>query len=209
MARQPKLFVHIDSTNLTPNRNVSYEIVATTHHWRGELLDTWAKATLKYEDIYRTGDAFTCLKQKFLALQEMMEPSQDIIIPLLGKDKETEPVSEEDREYFGVVKLATSKGWHWEESFTENLVTGERKTLGGTKPYSLSLGTWQWGGRNLGSSVGFSHFQKEGESKASHLLRILETAEKAKHDFPESIPYTNIYGEIKKDDFKTRIVFGS
>lgn len=173
-------------------------------------METWAKATLRYEDIYRSEDAFTCLKRKFLALQVMMEPSRDITIPFLEEeDKGTEPLSHEDREYLDVVKLATSKGWHWEESFTENLVTGERRTLGGTKPYSVSLGTWQWGGKNLGSSVGFSHFQKEGESKASHLLRILETAENAKHDFPDSIPYTNIYGEIKKDDFKTQIVFGS
>jgi hypothetical protein len=60
----------------------------------------------------------------------------------------------------------------------------------------------------MGSSVGFSHFQREGESKTDLLLRILETAEKAKQDFPSSIPYTNIYGEILEDEFKTRIIFG-
>jgi hypothetical protein len=56
--------------------------------------------------------------------------------------------------------------------------------------------------------VYFSHFQQEGESKAELLLRTLETAEKAKYAFPDSIPCTNVYGIIKKDEFKTRVVFG-
>jgi hypothetical protein len=209
MARQPKLFVHIGSTNLIPSDPISFEIRATTHHWRGELLEKWATAKMKYKDIYQTENAFDYLKQTFLGLQETLEPSKDINIIFPETVEKSHSLSREDKEYYDAVKLATSQGWCWEESFNENLITGERKTMGGSKPYLLSLDTWEWGGNTLGSSVAFSHSQREGESKASHLTRILGTAEQAKHDFPDAIPYTNIFGEIKKDDFKTRVVFGS
>ena len=206
MVRAQKFFTHISSRNLTPDMPVTFRIHASTHHWRGELMETYAVASLDYDNPYQTENAFIAFKEKFLAIQDITEPSKDIhlqfaegSVPIL--------LSDEERTYYDAVQLATSKGWKWEESFNENILTGERKTTGGTKPFHLSLSTWEWGGKQLGSSVGFPHFQRENESKTELLLRILETSEKAKQDFPDSIPYMNIYGVIEKDDFKTRIVF--
>jgi hypothetical protein len=205
--------MHISSTNLTPDMPVSYEIRASTHHWDGVLLDdSWAAAEMNFNSIYEIENALAHFKKSFLALQKISEPPQDIRSAFRLSFKEgTRSIIllAEDKKYYDVVKLATSEGWKWEEDYNENLVTGERRTMGGSKPFNLSLSTWEWGGKALGSSVAFSHFQREGESKASLLLRVLETAEKAKQDFPDSIPYTNIYGEIKVDEFKTRIIFGS
>jgi hypothetical protein len=208
MVRVPKFFVTLSSTNLTPDRPVKFRIHASTHHWRGELTDTYAVAELEYDNPYQTENAFTVFKEMFLAIQETTEPSKDILLEFTGERSGPVLLSEEEKLYYDAVQLVTSKGWRWSENFNENILTGERKTMGGTKPFHLSLSTWEWGGKALGSSVGFSHFQQEGESRAELLLRILETAEKAKHDFPDSIPYTNIYGIIEKDEFKTRIVFG-
>lgn len=207
MARDPKFFTTISSTNLTPNRLVRFEIHASTHHWRGTLLDdTWAVAELEYSDPYQTENAYRVFKDMFLAIQETGEPSQDI--RFVRELNDPAILSDEEKLYYDAVELVTSKGWLWSESFDENQITGERKTMGGSHPFHISLSSWVWGGKALGGSVGFSHFQREGESKAELLLRTLETAEKAKQDFPDSIPYTNIYGIIKRDDFKTRIVFG-
>lgn len=170
-------------------------------------MESWAVAKLDYENPYQTEDAFTAFKEMFLAIQKTTEPSKDIRLQF-AEGSAPILLSEDERAYYDAVHLATSKGWVWDETFNENILTGERTTMGGTKPFHLSLSTWEWGGKALGSSVGFSHFQRDGESKAELLLRILETSEKAKHDFPDSIPYTNIYGEIKKDEFKTRVIFG-
>lgn len=172
-------------------------------------METWAVAELEYQNSSQTENALRLFKQAFLDYQVNNEPSKDIIIDF--PDEATMPVvlTDEQQAYYDAVELATSKGWEWAETFNENQITGERKTIGGSAEYHLSLGTWEWGGKAMGSSVGFSHSQREHESKADHLLRILNTAEKAKQDFPDSIPYTNIYGEIKVDDFKTRVIFGS
>lgn len=210
MVRVPKLFTTISSTNLTPDRPVTFSIHASTHHWQGHLLDeAWAAAGMEYEEAHHTINAFSFFREKFLAIQEIVAPSKDIQIIFPPQGNEPLMLSDEDQAYYDTVQLATSKGWGWHENFNENLITGERKTTGGSKPFNISLGTWEWGGKALGSSVGFSHFQREGENKADLLLRILETAEKAKQDFPDSIPYTNIYGKIEVDEFKTRVVFGS
>lgn len=207
MARDPKFFMDISSTNLAPSDPVGFEIRASTHHWRGTLLDdTWAAAELEYDDPYQTENALRAFKDMFLTVQETAEPSQDIQFAR----EMTDPVilSDEEKLYYDAVKLVTSKGWVWSETFVENQITGQRKTMGSSHPFNLSLSTWEWGGKALGGSVYFSHFEREDESKAELLLRIFETAEKAKHDFPDSIPCTDIHGIIKKDDFKTRIVFG-
>lgn len=208
MVRVPKFFLTLSSNNLTPSYPVTYSIRASTHHWRGELMETWAVAELEYQNPYQTENALAFLKAAFLALQETQEPSQDIIIDFPDEASIPVALTDEEQVYYDAVQLATSKGWSWEETFNENQITGERTTMGGSAEYRLSLDTWQWGGRNLGSSVAFSHFKKENESKADFLLRILETSERAKQDFPDSIPCTNIYGQIEKDAFKTRIVFG-
>lgn len=212
MTRDPKFFTTIRSTNLAPDDPVRFEIHASTHHWRGTLLedDTWAVAELEYDDPYQTENAYRVFKDVFLAVQETTEPSQDIRFVRRFVKEMTDPVilSDEEKLYYDAVALVAANGWVWSETFDENQVTGERKTMGSRHPFHLSLSTWEWGGMALGSSVGFSHLQREDESKAELLLRIFETAETAKHDFPDSIPYTNIYGAIKKDEFKTRIVFG-
>jgi hypothetical protein len=204
--------MHISSTNLTPDMPVSYEIRASTHHWNGVLLDdSWAVAEMHFNNIYETENALAHFKKSFLALQKISEPPQDKRFAFqlsFEEGKRSILLLDEDKEYYDAVKLATSKGWKWGESYNENLVTGERRTTGGSKLFNLSLSTWAWSSKQLGSSVAFSHLQREGESKSELLLRVLETAEKAKHDFPDSIPYTNIYGEIKKDEFKTRVIFG-
>jgi hypothetical protein len=209
MVRHPKFFLNLSSTNLTPDSPVTYEIHASTHHWRGELIESYAVAELEYRDIYQTENALAFYKQAFLKLQQTTEPSKEITILFPNEKNMPVVLSDENKDYYDAVHLVTSKGWKWHESYNENLITGERKTMGGTKPFHLSLSTWEWGGKALGSSVGFSHFQREGETKTELLLRILETSEKAKQDFSDSIPYTNIYGIIEKDDFKTRVVFGS
>lgn len=212
MTRDPKFLTTINSTNLTPDYPVRFAIHASTHHWRGLLLEDtwWARAELGYDDPYQTENAYRIFKDMFLAIQETAEPSQDIRFVREFVTEMTDPVilSGEERLYYDAVALVTSKGWVWSETFNENQITGERKTMGSSHPFHISISTWEWGGKSLGSSVGFSHFQREGESKTDLLLRNLETAEKAKHDFPDSIPYTNIYGTIKKDEFKTRVVFG-
>lgn len=213
MVRHPKFFTHLSSTNLTPNSIVTYGIRASTHHWDGKLMeDTWAVAEMEYGNIYETENALAHFKKSFLTLQQISKPSEDKrdVFQLSYKEGTRSIILlDEDKEYYDAVQLCTSKGWRWHEDFTENLVTGERKVLGGSMPFSLSLSTWEWAGKQLGGSVAFSHFQREGESKADLMLRILATAEKAKQDFPDSIPCTNIYGEIVKDEFKTRIIFGS
>lgn len=213
MTRQPKLFTTIRSTNLTPNSPVSYEIHASTHHWDGKLLeDSWEVAEMSYSNIYETTSALAHFKTSFLTLQKISKPSHDhrhIFSLSFEEGSHAITLTDEEKEYYDAVKYATGLGWRWQESYNENIITGERKTMGGSKPFNLSLETWEWGGKQLGSSVAFSHFQREGETKANLLLRILNTAEKAKQEFPESIPYTNIYGEVKKDDFKTRVVFGA
>lgn len=172
-------------------------------------METWASAEMEYPAAHQTPQALTYFRETFLELQKRVEPSKDISIVFPDTHATIMQLSEEDKSYYDAVELTTSKGWQWHETYNENLLTGERKTTGGTKPFHLSLGTWEWGGKAMGSSVGFSHFQRDGESKAELLMRILETSEKAKYDFPDSIPYTNIYGQIMKDDFKTRIIFGS
>lgn len=210
MVRVPKLFASIGSTNLTPDMPVAFSIHASTHHWQGDLLDeTWAAAEMEYEKAHQTISAYAFFREAFLAMQKIVPPSKDIQIIFQPQENEPLFLPDEEQAYYDAVQLATSKGWGWHENFNENLITGERKTMGGSEPFNLSLSTWEWGGKSLGSSVGFSHFQREGESKADLLLRILETSEKAKQDFPDSIPYTNIYGKIEVDEFKTRVVFGS
>lgn len=210
MARVPKLHWHISSTNLTPDRPVTFKIHASTHHWRGQLLDTWASADIDYISAHQTANACAFLREELLTMQEFTEPAQDIRIRFPHPEgNQLILLSNEDKDYYDAVKLATDKGWMWSEDFSENLLTGERKTMGGTRPYNISLSTWEWGGMKLGGSVAFPHFQREDESKAELLRRILETSEKAKKDFPDSIPYTDIYGQIKVDNFKTRIVFNS
>jgi hypothetical protein len=207
MSRDPKFFMEISSTNLTPDTPIKFKIHASTHHWQGKLLeDTWASAELEYGDSYQTENALRAFKDMFLSIQETTEHSQNIQF----ERRMTDPIilSDKGKLYYDAVELVTTKGWVWSEIFNENQVTGERKTMGSNNPFHLSLSTWEWGGKALGGSVGFSHFRREGESKAELLLRTFETAEKAKYDFPDSIPYTNIYGIIKKDEFKTRIVFG-
>lgn len=211
MTRDPKFFLEISSTNLSPDAPVTFKVHASTHHWRGTLLDdTWAAAELEYADPYQTENALRAFKDMFLSIQETTEPSQDIRFVRRFVREMAEPVilSDEDKLYYDAVELVTSKGWVWSESFDENQITGERKTMGSRHPFHLSVSTWEWGGKALGGSVYFSHFQRVDESKTDLLLRIFETAERAKHDFPDSIPCTDIRGIIKKDEFKTRIVFG-
>jgi hypothetical protein len=207
MTRDPKFFTTLSSTNLAPDDPVRFEIHASTHHWRGTLLeDTWATAELRYDDPYQTENAYRVFKDMFLAIQETTEPSQDI--QFVKEMIQSVVLSDQERLYYDAVALVTSNGWAWGETFNENQITGERKTMGSSHPFNLSLSTWEWGGKSLGGSVYFSHFQREDESKTELLLRTFETAEKAKHDFPDSIPCTDIYGAIKRDEFKTRIVFG-
>jgi hypothetical protein len=207
VTRDPKFFINIGSTNLTPDAAIGFKIHASTHHWRGKLLDdTWAAAELEYDNPYQTENALLAFKDMFLAIQDTTEPSQ--VIHFVREMTNPVILPGEEKRYYDAVKLTTSKGWVWSETFNENQITGKRTTMGGSHPFHISLSTWEWGGKPLGSSVCFSHFQRDGESKAELLLRTLGTAEKAKHDFPDSIPYINIYGIIKKDEFKTRIVFG-
>ena len=212
MTRDPKFLTTINSTNLSPDYPVRFAIHASTHHWRGTRLEDtwWARAELGYDDPYQTENAYRIFKDLFLAIQETAEPSQDIGFVREFVREMVDPIilSDEERLYYDAVKLVTSKGWVWSESFDENQITGERKTMGSSDPFNLSLSTWEWGGMALGSSVYFSNFQRKDESKTELLLRIFETAEKAKRDLPDSIPQPSLNGIITKDEFATRIVFG-
>lgn len=200
------LFTSIKSTNLVPARPVGYRIRASTHHWQGKLLDnTWASASLEYSDLRQIRNAFNYFVSEFVEMQDRQGPSQDLEISFPEHSYELITLTNEDRAYLDVVEEATSLGWAWEERFKFNLLTGEVIKSG---VFPATLSSYEWSGRSMGSSVQFGHIPTEGESKASLLSRILATAEKAKKDFPDAVPYQNIWGNVEADAFKTSVIFG-
>lgn len=206
MARTPKFFVSMRSANLTPDLPVHFKVRVSTHHWRGQLLEnTWASASLKYSDVYHTEGAYEYLKETFLAYQENELPEQNIVFPYPDDHKAL--VFAEDREYLDIVKEATECGWTWEHGFTENLLTGIRSERNSVYPITLS--TWEWAGIPLGAKVQIAHPRRAGESDEALLARILQTAEKARVDFPDSIPTQSIRdGLLVADNFATMLAFG-
>lgn len=207
MARVPKLFFTISSANLSPSDPVFYRLHVTTHHWRGKLLeDTWAKAEMEYCNIYKTEEAVSYIAEKFLEYQILHEPSQDIEFEFPENEESLIALSLEDKEYFDVVKQVTDQGWAWDTDFQIDITTGDRE-IRNHRIFEMSLSTWEWNGLKFGGSVKFSHRRRDGENKAALLLRILETAEKIKKDFPESIPRRNLKGEFVTDKFLTSISF--
>lgn len=205
MVRLPSFFISISSTNLAPDMPVMYEIHLTTHHWRGELLDSWAAVNMEYSDIYQTPDALDFIKKEFLALQLTESPSQDHRLVFPEQAVQSYALLDDDKEYYDAVALTTSKGWAWEENYQEVISTGEKGRRVGGHPIRLT--TWEWAGHRLGVSVQFVHRQRHDESKAEVLLRMLETAEKAKEDFTDSIPHQTLTEVVRTDVFHTNVIF--
>lgn len=208
MARKPKLFLTVKSTNLLPSDSVNYRIHASTHHWRGELLENgYASASLLYGNVQQTENALQYVADEFVHMQDSREPARDIELQFPERYYHAPSIlTNEQRDYYAAVRAATAKGWCWEEALEQDILTGERKPV--TYRLNLSLSTWQWAQHNLGSSVQFTHFQGENETRAELLTRILKTAEKAKHDYRFSIPRQSVSGKVVTDELATENVFG-
>lgn len=207
MARKPTLFISTRSTNLTPSDSVNFRVHASTHHWKGELLEnSYASTEVSYGGAHQTQNALDYIAKEFVAIQKESDPVKDLQLPFPTRYYQ-EPIilSDEDREYYDVVREATSKGWAWEERLRKDIFTGEQVPTPIGIP--MRLYTWQWAQHKLGVSVQFTHFRREGESKAELLSRILETAEKAKADYRFSIPRQTLSGTLATDELATKLVF--
>lgn len=208
MPRKPTLTITVSADPSNTTTGAEFRAYVTTHHWRGEKIEeSYASAELAYGSIYQTINAMNYLCDAFLAMQEHSEPARNIPVKFPEHYYYTPyALSLEDKEYFDVVSKAVSQGWSWEDSYVQDIETGERKPHDNV--FLMNLHSWYWQKRPLGSPVMFQHPPREGESRAAWLTRILATAEKAREDYRYSVPRMTLNGTLAVDELATRAVFG-